>query len=261
MKKIRVLAALALTTGVAACGQNNNSNIMASDSENGVHYVVIGQDTVLKKTKEDSSTLKPGTEKCNVPAGTKLQLSEAPRYDVNHYIVNTAEFLNDCSFSKGYLFSKHVSKTSLGGAFSPNVKAFLDTIAFAEGTDDRYDIIFTYARFFSYADHPRDLRCSGSLCSDAAGRYQFLSTTWDNLARRLALYDFSPENQDRAAVQLIKDAGVYGKVVSISSFNEFADAAYGVSATWASMPGSPYGQPTYSASTLYSKFNTFLNRY
>jgi muramidase (phage lysozyme) len=261
MNRISTLVFLALTTVVAACGQNSDAGFMSSDSESGVHYVVIGQDTVLKKTKEDSSMLKIGSEKCNVPAGTKLYLSEAPRYDVNHYLVNTAEFLTNCSFSRGYLFSKHVSKTSLGGAFAPNVKAFLDTIAFAEGTDERYDIIFTFARFFSYADHPRDLRCSGSLCSDAAGRYQFLSTTWDNLARRLGLYDFSPENQDRAAIQLLKDAGVYGTVVNISSFNQFADAAYGVSTTWASMPGSPYGQPTHSASTLYSKFNTFLSKY
>ncbi|NBW80145.1 hypothetical protein EBR21_00170 [bacterium] len=261
MKRMRNLAFLVLTTVLAACGQKTESSTLSADSESGVHYVIVSQDTVLKKTKDDSSVLKLGSEKCNVPAGTKLVLSEAPSYDVNHYLVNTAEFLPNCSFSRGYLFGKHVSKTSLGGAFAPNVKAFLDTIAFAEGTEDHYDYIFTFSRFFSYADHPRELRCSGRLCSDAAGRYQFLSTTWDNLARRLGLNDFSPENQDRAAVQLIKDAGVYGTVAGISNFNEFANAAYGVSATWASMPGSPYGQPTYSASTLYSKFNTFLGRY
>jgi muramidase (phage lysozyme) len=59
----------------------------------------------------------------------------------------------------------------------------------------------------------------------------------------------------------LKDVGVYSTVSSISNFDDFSYAAYGVGRTWASFPGSPYGQPKYSASTLYSKFKEYLNRY
>ncbi len=259
--KFAVLPLLLTTLFMTACGQNLSADAETLTAENGGHFIVVSQNTILKKTKEDSSNLDVGSEKCSIKAGTKLMLSETPKYEGNHYLVNTAEMLPNCGFSKGYVFGAHVSKTSLVTSFSPNVRAFLDTIGYAEGTNDRYDIIFTFARFYSYADHPRLIKCSYGLCSDAAGRYQFLSTTWDNLARRLDLPDFSPDSQDRAAVLLLKDAGVYGTVVSINDFDDFSRAAYGVSTTWASFPGSPYGQPTYSASALYSKFRTFLDRY
>lgn len=64
------------------------------------------------------------------------------------------------------------------------VQAFLDTIASAEGTasPDGYRIQYTGTKFASFQDHPREIKCGRrygkKLCSDAAGRYQFLSTTW-----------------------------------------------------------------------------------
>jgi muramidase (phage lysozyme) len=252
-----VLSALLAT----ACGQNMTEDANALTAENGEHFVLVSRTTVLKKYKEDSAGLKPGSEKCEIPANTKVVLSETPKYDGNHFLVNTAEMLPDCGFSKGYIFNGHVGKTSLRSAYNANVRAFLDTIGYAEGTGDDYNIIFTFARFSSFADHPRIIKCSYGLCSDAAGRYQFLSTTWDNLANRLSLPDFSPESQDRAAVLLLKDAGVYGTVSNIANYDDFSYAAYRVGTTWASFPGSPYGQPKHSASTLYSKFKEFLNRY
>ncbi|MEN9810194.1 MAG: hypothetical protein RLZZ488_1761 [Pseudomonadota bacterium] len=258
----KILIVASVFTGVlTGCGQIESTDARAMTAESEEQFIITGQNTVLKISKDDSATLTFGSEKCNLPAGRKLTLSEQPRYDANHYLVNLTETLPDCQFKKGYVFVKHISKTSLRSEFTANVRAFLDTIGYAEGTDDRYDIQFTFTRFYSYADHPRQIRCSGSLCSDAAGRYQFLSTTWDNLAYRLALRDFTPESQDKAAVQLLKDAGVYSTVMNISSFNDFSRAAYGVATTWASFPGSPYGQPTYSASQLYAKFEAFVQRY
>jgi len=256
------IAASVFASVLTGCGQVDSSDARAMLAESEDHFIIIGQNTVLKISKDDSSTLTLGSEKCNLPVGRKLTLSEQPRYDANHYLVNLSEALPDCQFKKGYVFVKHISKTSLRSEFTANVRAFLDTIGYAEGTDDNYNIQFTFTRFYSYADHPRQIRCSESrLCSDAAGRYQFLSTTWDNLAYRLGLRDFTPESQDKAAVQLLKDAGVYNTVMNISSFNDFSRAAYGVSSTWASFPGSPYGQPTYSASQLHAKFEAFVQRY
>ncbi|MEG5041214.1 MULTISPECIES: glycoside hydrolase family 104 protein [unclassified Microcoleus] len=93
------------------------------------------------------------------------------------------------------------------------VKAFLDTIAAAEGTAsaDGYRTQYTGTKFVSFQDHPREMRCGRrygkKLCSDAAGRYQFLSTTWDRFAKKFSLSDFSPQNQDLVAVELIREKG------------------------------------------------------
>lgn len=93
------------------------------------------------------------------------------------------------------------------------VKAFLDTIAAAEGTasPDGYRTQYTGTKFVSFSDHPREMRCGRrygkKLCSDAAGRYQFLSTTWDRFAKKFGVRDFSPENQDLMAIELIREKG------------------------------------------------------
>lgn len=98
------------------------------------------------------------------------------------------------------------------------VKAFLDTIATAEGTatPDGYRTQYTGTKFTSFQDHPREMRCGRrygkKLCSDAAGRYQFLSTTWDRFAKKFAVRDFSPENQDLMAIELIREKGALGDV-------------------------------------------------
>ncbi|MEB3828232.1 glycoside hydrolase family 24 [Phormidium sp. CCY1219] len=98
------------------------------------------------------------------------------------------------------------------------VKAFLDTIAWAEGTagPDAYRMQFTGTTFSSFADHPREIKCGWRygqrLCSDAAGRYQFLSTSWDRLAKRIGAKDFSPANQDRAAIAMLEEYGVLADI-------------------------------------------------
>lgn len=123
----------------------------------------------------------------------------------------------------------------------PEIKAWLDTIAWCEGTSGAqgYSTQFTGTTFSGTAGHPRELKCSGSLCSDAAGRYQYLSTTWDGLG----LPDFSPVNQDKGAVMLLQNRGA------------LADAERGeagveavcqkISYEWASIPPYRYaGQGT-----------------
>jgi muramidase (phage lysozyme) len=98
------------------------------------------------------------------------------------------------------------------------VKAFLDTIATAEGTAaaDGYRTQYTGTKFVSFSDHPRELKCGRrygkKLCSDAAGRYQFLSTTWDRFAKKFGVKDFSPQNQDLMAIELIRERGALGDV-------------------------------------------------
>lgn len=140
------------------------------------------------------------------------------------------------------------------------VRAFLDTLAYAEGTGDRYDYIFSHATFGDFSDHPRRVICSYGLCSDAAGRYQFLSTTWDELANKLGLPDFSPASQDKACVEKIAEFGAYDNIAA-GDYDNFSAALGKLNTTWASLPGSPYGQPTHSVGELWDFYQAALAKY
>lgn len=142
-----------------------------------------------------------------------------------------------------------------------NVAAFLDVIAYSEGTNDRYDYIFSYVQFYNYNDHPRRIICGGGYCSDAAGRYQFLSATWDMIARSLGLPDFSPLNQDKGALELIRRANAYQDVENASGYNSFVSAVSKLNPVWASFPGNPYGQPVHQLDDLWSQFQRFRASY
>lgn len=138
-----------------------------------------------------------------------------------------------------------------GGALSVNACAFLGSIALAEGTHAHYDYTFAYRRFTSFADHPRLRVCAGSYCSTAAGRYQILSKTWNGI--RGSLPDFTPASQDKAALKLIRGRGV-SNVDGIDTRAEFESAIRKVNREWASLPGSPYGQPRKTMNQLWTEF-------
>jgi muramidase (phage lysozyme) len=150
---------------------------------------------------------------------------------------------------------------AVNNSFSANVRAFLDVIAHAEGTarEDGYNTMFTGITFNSFNDHPRQINCiSSGLCSDAAGRYQFLSTTWDQVAAKLGLRDFSPASQDLGAVELIKEKNALEDV----EFGRFESAVYKLAPVWASFPNeagkSVYGQPNFDISVLQSTYQYSL---
>lgn len=143
------------------------------------------------------------------------------------------------------------SSTTLENA-SPNLKAMLDTIAWAEGAD--YNVAFTGVTFEGTDDHPRQIYCSGSLCSDASGRYQFLSTTWDGLG----LSDFSPENQDRGAIKLIEQRGALEAVES----GDIPAALESLSYEWASLPPYRYaGQGTKTTQEVVDYWRSRVDHY
>lgn len=123
-----------------------------------------------------------------------------------------------------------------------NVQAFLTLIRTGEGTADvlGYSRLFGGKQFQGWADHPRVKVPFGNTYSTAAGAYQILSRTWDEIARQYSLPDFSPQSQDRAAVGLIKRRGALGDVLA----GRFSVAIEKCAKEWASLPGSPYGQPT-----------------
>lgn len=234
------------------------------DAKREGEFVTIGRSsTFLKTSASDSSGLADGSGKCALPAFATFTLAARPGFSGQHMTVRLAQPLPNCSVTQGFIYLPHVSASSAGG-FSElprEVKAFLDTLAFAEGTREHYNFIFTFVTFESFADHPRRRICSGGLCSTAAGRYQFLSRTWDGLAAELGLRDFTPPNQEKATLELIRRAGAYNNVARSSDYNNFTSALSKLNRIWASLPGSPYGQPTHPTSELWRYYKGRLALY
>ncbi len=123
-----------------------------------------------------------------------------------------------------------------------NVQAFLVLIRTGEGTlgPNGYRTMFGGGLFTDFSDHPRQAITRSGITSTAAGAYQFLSRTWDEMASKYDLPDFSPASQDIAAVGLIKRRGALADVIA----GRFTAAINKCNREWASLPGSPYGQPT-----------------
>lgn len=138
-----------------------------------------------------------------------------------------------------------------------NVRAFLDMIAYAEGTSgpDGYRTMFGHSLFDSFADHPRQLFTftnsrGETLKTSAAGRYQFLRSTWDELRAKLGLSDFSPASQDLGAIELIRQRGALNDVRA----GRIVQAISKVRSVWASLPGAGYAQPERSITNLLTAY-------
>lgn len=156
-------------------------------------------------------------------------------------------------FDEALLIPKHkvdklVEDVKKGLAPTPekNIKAFLDTIAYAEGTllfgnEDGYNVIVGGSLFHDYSDHPRVLVNipNHGIKSSAAGRYQVLQRYWDHYKKPLKLTDFSPSSQDAYAVNMFVET----KALSYIEEGDFDEAARRVSSRWASFPDAGYGQP------------------
>lgn len=164
-------------------------------------------------------------------------------------------------------------------AIGSNVPAFLDLIAFSEGTsssritkNDGYDVIVTGVAgpeiFTDYRSHPfvgppvrtpKLIRAAGAnpaLSSTASGRYQLLGRYYSFYIVKLGLHDFTPLSQDLIAIEQIRERGALPYIVS----GEIREAIGMCSSLWASMPkssaGSAYaGQNAHSVDTLLAKFS------
>lgn len=88
---------------------------------------------------------------------------------------------------------------------APEQRAFLDAIAGGESPD--YATVYGGQRFTDFTDHPRiavpiTSGPNAGKTSSAAGRYQFLGSTWDNEKTLGSLPDFSAKSQDVGAWNL-----------------------------------------------------------
>jgi len=130
---------------------------------------------------------------------------------------------------------------------SQNVQAFLKVIRKCEGTDaeDGYSYLFgsnprNKRRFQDFSKHPKLSFPFGKTTSSAAGAYQIMGYTYDDLVKSLGITDFSPKSQDLMACERISYRNCLQKVID----GKFSESIYGCNKEWASLPGSPYGQPT-----------------
>ncbi|WP_432721308.1 glycoside hydrolase family 104 protein [Jeongeupia wiesaeckerbachi] len=152
-----------------------------------------------------------------------------------------------------------ISAIEAGGR---NVLAFLDMLATSEGTatigDDGYNVLVgstpsSPRLFASYADHPRvlvDLPRLG-IKSSAAGRYQVLARYYDAYSQQLGLSNFGPINQDRIALQLIREC----KALDDIRRGYVATAIRKCRSRWASLPGAGYGQHEHQLDTLLAAYH------
>lgn len=141
-------------------------------------------------------------------------------------------------------------------------------IRYGEGTtgDRGYNTQFTGRQFEDLSQHPRQINSSNGLSSDAAGAYQFLSTTWDRAKNALNLPDFSASSQEQAGRWLANQRGVDPDAV-YQTKEEFKAAMDKLAPEWASLPysgvspsghgrgSSYYGQGGKSLDELWSLYN------
>lgn len=123
-------------------------------------------------------------------------------------------------------------------------KAFLDMIAYSEGTDngrqptkDRgYDVIVGGKLFSDYSKHPGVyVKLNAKLTSSAAGRYQVLEKFAKHYMKQLGLPDFGPDSQDKIALQLIREC----KALDDIDEGRIHQAIYKCRSRWASFPPPP----------------------
>ncbi len=114
-----------------------------------------------------------------------------------------------------------------------NVAAFLRLIRERESSQDdsAYTVLNGGSHFIGFADHP--FTGQRTPPAKAAGAYQFIASTWGEVARKYALPDFSPASQDAAAVARL----IYRNALDDVRAGRIEDAIRKCRDEWTSLPG------------------------
>lgn len=126
---------------------------------------------------------------------------------------------------------------------NPNMRKMLNLIASSEGVKHGYNTLFGNQQFNNLGAHPNVRKAfrqtdGATNYTTAAGRYQFLNSTWNNLAKQYGFRDFSPQSQDLGAVALIAQRGALDDVLN----GRWESAIGKLGKEWASLPSSTYKQ-------------------
>lgn len=160
----------------------------------------------------------------------------------------------------------------------PEVRAMMETTAWAEGTNNNYHKLVNgkvmktpiskYQKFIG--QHSKEVPISldrhpeiyiewakGEKLSTAAGRYQFLHETWEEMRKLYWLTDFGPWSQDIAVVGKF----IEKKMIRPLLLGEYSTAIRNGNHTWASFPESPYNQHPKSMDEFIGALKQNLNRF
>jgi muramidase (phage lysozyme) len=144
----------------------------------------------------------------------------------------------------------------------PYIRALMRTISASESNvDDPYAVIYGGQYMEDLKRHPD--RCVRIVagpnlnnCSTAAGRYQFITTTWEEMAERYhpkpngrwfwKSYSFEPKYQDKVVYAWLKDEEAWGvNIPELLKQGKLDQVLYLLSGTWTSLG---YGIETNSMS-------------
>ena len=138
---------------------------------------------------------------------------------------------------------------------SPNVRAFLKLIRYAEHYPDQSDnfylILFGGGMFSDVTTHPRKLVHRWGKDSTAAGAYGINEQAWDEAVKHGVAADFSPASQDRIAFWLIGTRHAVSDVCE----GDVSAAASKLRTVWSSLPGATQSRMSLlTAKTAFVRF-------
>jgi muramidase (phage lysozyme) len=151
--------------------------------------------------------------------------------------------------------ASNVSTTAASGGSGVNSSdawsKWAKVIKNGEGTvgDKGYTTMFTGAQFSDMSKHPARINSANGLSSDAAGAYQFLSTTYNPAAKALGITDFSPQSQEKVGKYLAQQRGLQTDKV-FTDKQSFLKELDKIAPEWASMPTIKTGTSYYGQGGL-----------
>jgi muramidase (phage lysozyme) len=179
--------------------------------------------TTTRRITENAAQILNGeisSAEANENIGRLIANSDLPQLEKNQLKYEAEQYIARATFQKEMELARNLKGTVreadgsdvVAAGLLPYERGMLNAISRRESTgyDVRYDGSATGAKFTDFSKHPGVMvkRPDGRY-SSAAGRYMFTLTTWNQVAAKLGLTDFSPESQDRAAIYLARE--VYNK--------------------------------------------------
>lgn len=147
----------------------------------------------------------------------------------------------------------------------PRVNAFLDAVIRpGEGTAGAggYRQIYGGPTFSDMSHHPNRRVCAylrsinKTVCSTAAGAFQFLYSTWAPIQRSLGLPDFDVQSQRLGAAELLRQNGSLAALRA----DDIQTAITRSRPTWTSLPGASQSFASRTMASAVAQYNAALGR-